>query len=143
MLTITNTRIHTRNTQAWLALHEAFDRGFYAGPFGWVSGAGAEFAVAIRSALVQHNTSSSGGVLSSSTQSASQTPSLTQQQQKEQQRHDTSSTTGQLSMSQQQQQEGQEGSENGAGPSHTVHLYAGVGVVSASEPSSEWQVRHW
>ena len=31
---------------------EPFDRGFYAGPFGWVSGAASEFAVAIRSALV-------------------------------------------------------------------------------------------
>jgi hypothetical protein len=31
---------------------EPFDRGFYAGPFGWVSGSGAEFAVAIRSAMV-------------------------------------------------------------------------------------------
>ena len=31
---------------------EPFDRGFYAGPFGWMSGAAAEFAVAIRSALV-------------------------------------------------------------------------------------------
>jgi len=30
---------------------EAFDRGWYAGPFGWISGAGAEFVVAIRSAL--------------------------------------------------------------------------------------------
>lgn len=31
---------------------EAFDRGFYAGPFGWVGASSAEFAVAIRSALV-------------------------------------------------------------------------------------------
>ena len=31
---------------------EPFDRGFYAGPFGWVSGVACEFAVAIRSALV-------------------------------------------------------------------------------------------
>ena len=31
---------------------EPFDRGFYAGPFGWVSGQGAEFVVAIRSAMV-------------------------------------------------------------------------------------------
>eukprot|EP00873_Tetraselmis_striata_P011091 jgi/Tetstr1/431355/TSEL_021046.t1 len=32
---------------------ESFDRGFYAGPFGWMSGAAAEFSVAIRSALLQ------------------------------------------------------------------------------------------
>lgn len=31
---------------------EPFDRGFYSGPFGWVSGAASEFAVAIRSALI-------------------------------------------------------------------------------------------
>uniref|UniRef100_A0A1D2A6W6 isochorismate synthase n=2 Tax=Auxenochlorella protothecoides TaxID=3075 RepID=A0A1D2A6W6_AUXPR len=30
---------------------EPFDRGFYSGPFGWLGGQGAEFAVAIRSAL--------------------------------------------------------------------------------------------
>lgn len=32
---------------------EVFDRGLYAGPFGWISGGAAEFSVAIRSALVQ------------------------------------------------------------------------------------------
>ena len=31
---------------------EPFDRGFYAGPFGWISGGASEFAVAIRSALM-------------------------------------------------------------------------------------------
>jgi hypothetical protein len=31
---------------------EPFDRGFYAGPFGWIGGGAAEFAVAIRSALL-------------------------------------------------------------------------------------------
>lgn len=31
---------------------EPFDRGFYAGPFGWISGGASEFAVAIRSALI-------------------------------------------------------------------------------------------
>lgn len=36
----------------WLDNAEAFDRGFYAGPFGWVTGCGAEFVVAIRSGLV-------------------------------------------------------------------------------------------
>jgi len=37
----------------YLDAHERFDRGLYSGPFGWISGAGAEFVVAIRSALVQ------------------------------------------------------------------------------------------
>jgi menaquinone-specific isochorismate synthase len=31
---------------------ETFDRGWYAGPIGWINGTGAEFAVAIRSALL-------------------------------------------------------------------------------------------
>ena len=34
-----------------LAKTELFDRGYYAGPFGWLSGQGAEFIVAIRSGL--------------------------------------------------------------------------------------------
>ncbi|GMH33012.1 hypothetical protein BSKO_00846 [Bryopsis sp. KO-2023] len=37
----------------FLRENESFDRGFYAGPFGWVSGKGAEFVVAIRSALIR------------------------------------------------------------------------------------------
>lgn len=38
--------------RAAVAARERFDRGFYAGPFGWIGGGGAEFAVAIRSALL-------------------------------------------------------------------------------------------
>ncbi|RLT34127.1 MAG: isochorismate synthase, partial [Chloroflexi bacterium] len=37
-----------------IAHHEAFDRGWYAGPVGWMDGAGdGEFAVALRSAVVR------------------------------------------------------------------------------------------
>lgn len=32
---------------------EAFDRGMYAGPVGWFGGGGSEFAVGIRSALIE------------------------------------------------------------------------------------------
>lgn len=32
---------------------EDFDRGMYAGPVGWFGGDGAEFAVGIRSSLIQ------------------------------------------------------------------------------------------
>ncbi len=39
----------------FLAHHESYDRGWYAGPVGWVSHDSAEFIVAIRSALVQGN----------------------------------------------------------------------------------------
>ena len=39
--------------QTWLAQHESFSRGYYAGPIGWVSASGdGVFAVAIRSALM-------------------------------------------------------------------------------------------
>lgn len=53
---------------AALSAAEPFDRGFYSGPFGWISGAAAEFAVAIRSALLHAqdtDTSSSQQVPSS------------------------------------------------------------------------------
>mmetsp|Transcript_9649 Transcript_9649/g.35353 ORF Transcript_9649/g.35353 Transcript_9649/m.35353 type:complete len:2049 (+) Transcript_9649:190-6336(+) len=41
-----------RTARDMIRKHESFDRGFYAGPFGWLSGNAAEFCVAIRSALV-------------------------------------------------------------------------------------------
>ncbi len=41
---------------ALLRTHEPFDRGWYAGPVGWIDGqGGGEFAVAIRSALLRRN----------------------------------------------------------------------------------------
>ena len=37
-----------------IARHERFDRGWYAGPIGWLDGSGdGEFAVALRTALVR------------------------------------------------------------------------------------------
>ena len=41
---------------AWLDVHEPFDRGIYAAPVGWVDRKGADFAVAIRSAIVREET---------------------------------------------------------------------------------------
>lgn len=39
---------------AWMTRHEGFDRGWYAGPIGWIDHAGeGEFSVAIRSALLR------------------------------------------------------------------------------------------
>ncbi len=40
----------------WLDDQEPFDRGWYAGPVGWVSADAAEFAVGIRSGLIADNT---------------------------------------------------------------------------------------
>jgi len=39
-----------------IAYHEPFDRGWYAGPVGWIGTDSSEFAVGIRSALVGRNT---------------------------------------------------------------------------------------
>ncbi|MFP6582756.1 MAG: isochorismate synthase [Candidatus Hydrogenedentota bacterium] len=39
----------------WISNLESFDRGWYAGPIGWISHDSVEFAVAIRSALVHGN----------------------------------------------------------------------------------------
>jgi menaquinone-specific isochorismate synthase len=39
----------------WISRLEDFDRGWYAAPVGWIGSDGAEFAVAIRSALVQND----------------------------------------------------------------------------------------
>jgi menaquinone-specific isochorismate synthase len=46
----------TERSLAWIRAHEPFNRGWYAGPVGWVSNDAAEFAVGIRSALVDGNT---------------------------------------------------------------------------------------
>lgn len=43
----------TERALQWIARLEPFDRGWYAAPVGWVSKEAAEFAVAIRSGLVQ------------------------------------------------------------------------------------------
>ena len=45
----------TPDALAMIAATEAFDRGWYAGPVGWIGADDAEFAVAIRSGLVQQH----------------------------------------------------------------------------------------
>ncbi|MCU0425404.1 MAG: isochorismate synthase [Candidatus Kapabacteria bacterium] len=45
-----------RKAVEFLQKHEGFDRGWYAAPVGWVNAHGAEFVVAIRSALITGNT---------------------------------------------------------------------------------------
>jgi menaquinone-specific isochorismate synthase len=40
----------------WIGRKEGFDRGWYAGPVGWVGHGAAEFAVGIRSALIHYDT---------------------------------------------------------------------------------------
>lgn len=45
--------ISTRNALKHIAKAESFDRGWYAGPIGWIAADSAEFFVAIRSGLLQ------------------------------------------------------------------------------------------
>lgn len=62
--------VPTAAALARLRQWEAFDRGWYAAPLGWVSGAAAEFIVAIRSALCRGNTVSlfaGAGIVTGST----------------------------------------------------------------------------
>ena len=46
----------TKKARAFIREYESFDRGWYAGPVGWMSHDAAEVIVAIRSALVNDNT---------------------------------------------------------------------------------------
>ena len=94
----------------YLDAQEGFDRGLYSGPFGWISGEGAEFVVAIRSALVQPTDAS---------------PPVS-----------TAGTNGSKTSS---GASSRASSGTCSGASHEVNLYAGVGVVLGSDPSDEWQ----
>ena len=125
---------------------EAFDRGFYAGPFGWISAGAAEFAVAIRSALL-HAAPDAAAMAGA----ALHLPDDLQVPQQ------TSSSPGAAldaaaNGSSHLFQSASSG--NGAGAAATDHataadstsaamglrisLYAGVGIVAGSEPASEW-----
>ena len=103
-----------------LASQEIFDRGFYSGPFGWLSGSAAEFVVAIRSALIHADPQMPLGSLQTG-------------------RSDSSQANGNGSNN---------GSSSGSNDSataaamHTISLYAGVGIVKGSTPEAEWQVSH-
>ena len=106
-----------------LASREIFDRGFYSGPFGWLSGSAAEFVVAIRSALIHADPEVPLGSLQTRHSSSSQA---------------TGNGSNNISSS---------GSVKGNGSAtaaamHTISLYAGVGIVKGSTPETEWQVGH-
>ena len=148
-----------------LAETECFDRGYYAGPFGWISGSAAEFSVAIRSALLHPPPQQQ--------QQASRTHSLPLKKQSGAAR--TQGVNGaaaeaavQSALSSGPESPASAGSRpvNGASlngsradvqptaaaaaaaaqglegePSRTLSLFAGVGVVHGSVAQSEWQVR--
>jgi len=106
-----------------LASQEKFDRGFYSGPFGWLSGSAAEFVVAIRSALIHADPQMPLGSLQTGHSEYSQA-------------NGNGSNNGSSG-----------GSVEGNGSAtaaamHTISLYAGVGIVKGSTPEAEWQVSH-
>ena len=147
-----------------LSAAEPFDRGFYAGPFGWVSGGAAEFAVAIRSALVH-------------APEPSQSPQLPQHE--EIQPGESLQMAAQLEHQERRASGGQASTSgsngngtggvvangtglsggngslggaagNGAKPAaggarredrQTISLFAGVGLVCGSDVDKEWQVQ--
>eukprot|EP00899_Mesostigma_viride_P009706 jgi/Mesvir1/18737/Mv01248-RA.1 len=123
--------------EATRAIHgmEPFDRGMYAGPWGWLGGAGSEFAVAIRSALVHSGTAAAAAnsalpasAAASALPDGSVSPATSSA-------HDKAlSQTAALSSS-----DGA-GPSGGRGPTANRHvsLYAGVGVVAGADPGAEW-----
>ncbi|CAM6124850.1 unnamed protein product [Calypogeia fissa] len=102
---------------------EEFDRGLYAGPVGWFGGDGAEFAVGIRSSLIQPWTSNrlQNGAVRSNDCDLEETFSPTEAPKSSDQSKPLSNG-------------GHEASKGTC-----ISLYSGVGVVKDSFPSSEWR----
>ncbi|CAI5481758.1 unnamed protein product [Closterium sp. Yama58-4] len=98
-----------KQSQESIRFAESFDRGLYAGPVGWFSADASEFAVGIRSALVQSG--------------ASMAPWEGQPGSMDAERVED-------------QGEGQR--ESGRRGGGRVLLYAGVGVVKGTKAASEW-----
>ena len=129
-----------------ISASEAFDRGFYAGPFGWISAGAAEFAVAIRSALV-HAAPDAAAIAGAALQSPDdlQVP---------QQTNSSPGTASDAAANNSSHLFQSAASSNGAAATATdyattadstfaakglrISLYAGVGIVAGSEPASEW-----
>jgi isochorismate synthase / 2-succinyl-5-enolpyruvyl-6-hydroxy-3-cyclohexene-1-carboxylate synthase / 2-succinyl-6-hydroxy-2,4-cyclohexadiene-1-carboxylate synthase / o-succinylbenzoate synthase len=125
-----------------LAGQEAFDRGFYAGPFGWVSAGGAEFAVAIRSALVhpqqstaeaawrqqaQHGSWAAQAAASAAAAGAAAPAPLNGRGPADSLAAGPANGQAESAAAAQQQQQ-----------RRRISLYAGVGIVDGSRPESEW-----
>lgn len=118
---------------------EPFDRGFYAGPFGWLSAGAAEFAVAIRSALVQPRPSPPTSVDPRSADTiVMPAPSVL---------GNCTTANGAMAAALSNKSSVTNGAPaaafSGSGSSRTpakrvVSLYAGVGIVTGSQPASEW-----
>jgi hypothetical protein len=128
-----------------LAASEPFDRGYYAGPFGWISHGAAEFVVAIRSALVQP----------AAAPAAAAEGALQQQQQQQEQQQERAGNGDDAAVAGPQSLAAGEAidpagsgaaapasvpatAELGSAPGTLVTLFAGVGIVRGSESAQEW-----
>ena len=110
-----------------LACKEPFDRGFYSGPFGWLSGSAAEFVVAIRSGLIhpqrpapiskQPDLDKAAGINTAADSSM----------------HPDSGWASHLEQAASLQSTSSAGVQK-------ISLFAGVGIVKGSSAEAEWQV---
>lgn len=116
-----------------LASEEPFDRGFYSGPFGWLSGSAAEFVVAIRSALIHP-----GQPVLSTTQLADNMAPNASDNGNGFAPHTSASPFGEEAGYTAGVQS--RDSRSSVGVPGTISLFAGVGIVKGSNPEAEWQV---
>uniref|UniRef100_A0A0G4IF37 Mandelate racemase/muconate lactonizing enzyme C-terminal domain-containing protein n=1 Tax=Chromera velia CCMP2878 TaxID=1169474 RepID=A0A0G4IF37_9ALVE len=110
------------------SVFEDWDRGWYAGPVGWISAEGCEFAVAIRSALV-HPEGSFASSSSSSSRSASSSDSNSSKKNK-------SLELERFCHEVQGKMKSCVAWDRGA--SSVLRVFGGCGIVRGSVPSSEW-----
>lgn len=119
-----------------LAASEPFDRGFYAGPFGWIGQEAAEFVVAIRSALVQPSGTAQSlpSAAAAEEQLAARLASHAEAGPGPQSSAETASNgataRGALAGAVAAAGDGRGGTR--------VSLFAGVGIVRGSDTASEW-----
>ncbi|BFI28545.1 menaquinone-specific isochorismate synthase [Marchantia polymorpha subsp. ruderalis] len=111
-----------------ISTSESFDRGLYAGPVGWVGGGGAEFAVGIRSSLIQPGTSDKSPEQPHIplTNDAASKLSISKD-----------SVNNRIPASSSQRSPASKKPLEGKGT--CIFLYAGVGIVKDSKSSSEWR----
>ncbi|GIL93104.1 hypothetical protein Vretifemale_20563 [Volvox reticuliferus] len=120
---------------------ESFDRGWYAGPFGWISGAGAEFVVAIRSGLVCSEAPCSPESETNTLTGADDSRGSSGTMADRSSRGVGSETTSVQVPQRLQSRTFQQAHQQAPFPQQAslVHMFAGVGVVRGSDPVAEWQ----
>jgi hypothetical protein len=128
----------------YLAASEPFDRGFYAGPFGWISQEAAEFVVAIRSALVQPAAAGAAADglqqrLASHAAAGPGPQSATAAEPSARQLGSSGNGNGSNGASQAQAAAAAAATEADSPAGATrLSLFAGVGIVPGSDTAQEW-----